>query len=365
MSDKYMHLMKPYQAYDSANGGWYPSEYSSYLYDRTAVNTVPAHDGRYYDTGRNTTSFRRTLKPFWLQSGTIRKTKKIVTPKTPFSTESLWDYVSGNNAYLRALNGVGDRKMSLGETLAESRSTFDMIAKNTTAVFNMFRNLKRGNFRGAARAVGVSSSGFRNAHKDISSKYLELIFGWKPLIDEIYNGVDVVQNGLNSHPDHLYISKKAKGKYQLTRTIPKSISTPAGSVVSVFKGHVKTTWKFTHPSYGRSLNQLGIYNIPQLAWNLLPSSFLVDWFIPIDSWLGAFTATEGLQHVRTYSVSYATHVGNYIPDTRYYQGGSVEYGVVQRRILSDDIPLPEAQLPHSVQQALTATALMLSRSRRR
>lgn len=44
----------------------------------------------------------------------------------------------------------------------------------------------------------------------------------------------------------------------------------------------------------RTLNQLGLVNPASLAWELIPWSFVVDWFIPIGPLLSVLTAPAGL-----------------------------------------------------------------------
>jgi hypothetical protein len=45
----------------------------------------------------------------------------------------------------------------------------------------------------------------------------------------------------------------------------------------------------------RSLVELGITNPVNLAWELIPYSFAVDWFLPVGAWLQTLDAAKGLQ----------------------------------------------------------------------
>jgi hypothetical protein len=64
----------------------------------------------------------------------------------------------------------------------------------------------------------------------------------------------------------------------------------------------------------RTLNQLGLLNPASLVWELVPWSFVVDWFCPIGPVLNAMTAPAGLTFVTgtlsckvTQKGSYETH----------------------------------------------------------
>ena len=42
-------------------------------------------------------------------------------------------------------------------------------------------------------------------------------------------------------------------------------------------------------------NQLGLVNPASVAWELIPFSFLVDWFLPVGKFLESYTDTVGMQ----------------------------------------------------------------------
>lgn len=339
---------------------WYDSWYVSYEFNANGEKTVPV-GGQYVKPGWYTASWQRNSVPLWNSTST---NKFYSTPSVPYRSDDCWDYISYNNLVNKALNRFGDRKMNLGETLAESKQTWKMVASNATAVAHMFQQLKRGNFRAAANAVGLSRG--RNYSRDVSSKYLELIFGWKPLVDEIYAGVDAVQNGLNDHPRHAYITCYAKDDKTFSRTVARTTTRPSGSVQTIGRGRVSYTFLFTHPDYGRTLNQLGLSSPFELAWNLLPHSFLIDWFIPIGDYLGAFYATEGLDFQDAFSTSFCEQKfsGNAGDLAKWPDACSLESGLVQRRVIYDSSPrLPEFELDPTIGKAITATALVLQQRR--
>lgn len=356
-TSKYIHLTTPYMRYKSR--AWIEATHEAYHFEGDGVTTVPV-EGAFVKPSRYTASWRRTIVPLW---NTSSLNKYYSVPAVPFRTESCWSHFSGDNLILKAMSDVGERKMNLGETLAESKQTFHMIARNATAIAMMFRYLKRGDFRRAARAVGLRRQNARNYSRDISNKYLEFIFGWKPLIEEVYNGIDVVQNGLNRHERHAYITCKAGDERSLSRWTAAETTRPPGVTYTDARGHVSFTYQFTHPSYGRSLNQLGLYNPVSLAWNLLPYSFLIDWFIPVGNYLDAFSAKEGLTFKDAYSTSFCKHLfqGEAGYKAKWPRPCTLESGLIQRRLLTDRPPLPDVELDLSIQKAVTAVALVLQR----
>jgi hypothetical protein len=53
----------------------------------------------------------------------------------------------------------------------------------------------------------------------------------------------------------------------------------------------------------RTLQELGLLNPGNLAWNLLPYSFVADWFFGISDYLAGSTALQGMKNVRACVVS--------------------------------------------------------------
>lgn len=118
------------------------------------------------------------------------------------------------------------------------------------------------------------------------------------------------------------------------------------------------------------MNQLGLLDPVSLAWNLLPMSFVFDWFIPVGTFLDGFTATEGLTYQDGYTTQWVrhTHKANAEPDqpSRYFLALPYAYDkvITQRRIVDWAFPrVPDFELPNSIEQARVAAALLWQRGR--
>lgn len=336
------------------------STYMSSMYEAEGITSTPV-DGAYIKPTRYTGTGKRAIVPAVKQ---LTYDRWIPTMGSPACVnESIWDHRSLSNAQLRAISQVADKKMNLGETLAESPQTFRMIGSNAAAIYQMFRALRRGDMRAAGRAVGISKN-FRNWPKDLSNRYLELIFGWKPLIDEVYNGIDVLQNGLGRENVNAYITTKARESVVLTRSYSSTTTLPSGTCTSDFRGHVSYTYRYRFPWRFRTMNQLGIANIPSLAWQLLPYSFLIDWFFPVGNYLDCFTATEGCSFEDAYHTNFVKHLYKGDASTTWPDGCVHEYTLLQRRIITtSNPPLPQFDLPNlGIGQAASIVALLVQRT---
>lgn len=78
--------------------------------------------------------------------------------------------------------------------------------------------------------------------------------------------------------------------------------------------------------------QLGLINPVNLAWNLLPYSFVVDWFLPVDGFLSALSAPWGLHFIGGTITRVSDMSESFTPtNTPYLQKGGLFMAGVSRR----------------------------------
>jgi hypothetical protein len=116
--------------------------------------------------------------------------------------------------------------------------------------------------------------------------------------------------------------------------------------------------------------ELGITNPALVAWELVPFSFVADWFLPIGNFLGFLDATLGLEFVSGYQTTFRKRSGRFTRDmmgskkdghkTSYFGHNEWEGVTCLRAILSDFPPvsLPRPKNPLSVTHAVSAIALL-------
>jgi uncharacterized protein YjiS (DUF1127 family) len=186
----------------------------------------------------------------------------------------------------------GGTDASLAVTLAEWRQSHMMIVARSGQILSALRNLKRLRLGDAAKDLGLSRDQVkgvvsRRGAKDTAGQWLELHFGWVPLVQDIYNAVNVLQGPLPGC--------KARGK--------------AGTSVSFSDNKGQGNWSTFVPqaqgfiTIGADVylenanlalaNRMGLINPATVAWELIPFSFLVDWFIPVGNFLNSFSDFVG------------------------------------------------------------------------
>ncbi len=206
-----------------------------------------------------------------------------------------------NEAATKALNKLADQKINLGENLATFGQTLAMFMSRVDflkAALNLGRQTK--DWR---QFLKLSTLDLREKGplSKAASTYLEYIYGLKPLVDDVYTAHKLLKNHAEAP-----LLLKATGKAQRTAvkaldfTLPNS-SVTKNSVTSDSK-LTCTVWAYVDPEWKgiRALQQFGLVNPLALAWELVPYSFVVDWFLPVGPVLYALTAPMGLVFVDGY-----------------------------------------------------------------
>lgn len=222
---------------------------------------------------------------------------------------------------------LGRGSIDVGQFLGESKSTVGMIANRALQIAEAAKHLRNGNLRGIQdvlkhdltlkqRAVvdGHLKGGLQG--KDLlANTWLEYQYGWRPLVQDVYGAMDAYRDKIKvGMPVKASASNgvKLKGFNEL-KNDNSGQWTSGTSIRSSIKGDVAN-------SGARTLQQLGLLNPASLAWNLLPYSFVADWFIPIGNILDSFTAGAGLTNLRQYTIiverweTYCKNLGTW--DTR-------------------------------------------------
>lgn len=143
-------------------------------------------------------------------------------------------------------------------------------------------------------SLGIGRSARLPGGNSIPSKWLELQYGWKPLLSDVYGASDA-------------LSKSSKGDWSITaKGTAKEVVTKLydGSQTADVEYCFKGTAVAQHGAMTRidalpqneaiiSLTSVGVTNPALIAWELVPFSFVVDWFLPIGTWLESLDALLG------------------------------------------------------------------------
>lgn len=286
----------------------------------------------------------------------------------------------------KLLAKVKNQRVNLAQAFAEREQAVSLVRDTAKALFSAYSSLKRGDLAGAAESVGVyikrRSRGARNhrrSHakdqsKAIANGWIRIQYGLLPLISDVYG---VAQHLADLEHEHQYIVVKQVTEREFSdQTVAQTypgISKSVGTLKFTVKRQVtfRVTGGFIH-----NFSKLGLTNPATVAWELMPFSFVVDWFLPIGSAINALDAevgvdfmsgchteiTEGLFTTETWS-STSSLVQDVETKNSYYTVASRKEFNLSRSVLYDfpAVPTPSFKDPTSVTHSLNALALLIQK----
>lgn len=231
----------------------------------------------------------------------------------PFITNDFW-YAIGTNPWTsyddtklidKLAEEIKGSDFNPAVFLAEMPQCIQMIGNSATSLAKAIRAFRKGNFRGAAQAL-QDYNGFPVA---ASNRWLELQYGWLPLLNDAEGAARFLARSL-SQPVF---------RVSARREVPYT-NDPNGLLAGNFSDFIGSWRCYYNTSHGKNSRQLiaylktvdnlqlsGLLSPEIVVWELVPFSFVADWFIPIGSYLEQLSLDRALSgtFIRTARVRYS------------------------------------------------------------
>lgn len=250
----------------------------------------------------------------------------------------------------------------LGAAVATFSQSLDMITGRTLQLLRFARKLKKFDFKGAARGLSWPTGrpppkrGPRT--RDFGSAWLEYSYGWSPLIGDIFNALDVL--GKTDFSERGIKGVASSGGYRWydgnVKPNPWANSKEFAATFCILKYQANV--RITNPNL-LLWNQLGLVNPATIIWEVIPFSFVVDWFVNVQQFLATGTDWLGVQKTHEFTTYFQRgYVRSYWGNP---PGGSSTFDVMRMQRVSG-IDKPELALrPLRVwgwQRGLNAVSLL-------
>jgi len=236
-------------------------------------------------------------------------------------------------------------ELSLGNDLVTVNQTIDLCLATFRRFVGCVKHLKKGNIPAAVRALGAAPRGKHRralpghqelSSKDVSSFWLEMRYGWEPLISDVYE-ISKVMETVNNRPRHFKAT--VTGRYTTSWV-------QSGYLNGYWTASGRGEYSRRITAYAEELisvsRSLGLQDPASMAWEILPWSFVVDWFIPVGTYLQALEQTPNFRAVYE-TIDYAA-VKSTASGVGVYAGArtSVLY-LKTSRIYSNSLAIPQPE----------------------
>lgn len=182
--------------------------------------------------------------------------------------------------------------------ILEGKKSLAMIAKRASQLYKAAVAVKSLRLGDALRALEVTlppkkRNGVRARANTPASMWLELTFGWMPMVQDIGTSVEILQR------DFPVERIKASGSNFLEVKVgngfdPLNPYSWGGYSLRKAVASYSGIMRITNPNVLLA-SQLGFVNPAAIVWDAVPFSFVVDWFIPVGKFLKSFSNNFGFE----------------------------------------------------------------------
>jgi len=216
------------------------------------------------------------VRPSWFQADVISASNLVLTRA----------YAKMNEADFQLLVSIGE----FHKTVSLIESGLNDMVRITTTFASQLRSIRR-------RFRKITSNGqLVDMRRELSQRWLEYRYGWKPLMFDIENATKAYSNLVSSKPTRRQVSRASEEfEYEYSGTDASNRTGLTSCSIGyrhryTAKVSAGVIWELTDETPAQDyLHRLGLYwrDIPSVAWELVPYSFVVDWFVNVGDWLNA------------------------------------------------------------------------------
>jgi len=288
----------------------------------------------------------------------------------------------------KLIKQIKGQKINALQALAEYKKTAQTIAETAARIAEAYAQVRRGKIgSGLYTLLGGrdNSGGSSGRNKDkrknrfippnsgsAAKDWLAIQYGWKPLLSDIYGACQELADALTYNPPagSAFATGSLKEKTSWVQSAGGVF--PDTTVTVEFQVSVKGRIEYyVSDQLAASAANMGITNPLAVAWELVPFSFVADWFIPIGSFLSNLDYHNGLVFGKGFMAAKTKGTVTAVPSsapvtsgglTLSFSGGSLscEGTGYERDILGEfpSVPPPQFKDPVSLDHALNALALV-------
>lgn len=178
---------------------------------------------------------------------------------------------------LKTRQKLEDQVVQLGETVFEFRETCKLYTEAAHVVTDAWRTYK---------SVKRFRKWRKLTPKDVATAEVISTLALAPTLGVLHDSIDVLRNRIEE---------------PVYRRVTAVVSETAEETRTEYGGVISGKWKTTQRArfyfeLDIDARRIEFGNPLEIAWELVPFSFVIDWFIPIGDWLGSLDALKGVKN---------------------------------------------------------------------
>jgi hypothetical protein len=235
-------------------------------------------------------------------------------------------------AKARCISKVKGLDINVAQAVAEVQQTMNTVGSTAKTLAKAFLEIKKGKFVQGMKSLGLSRAIVKNKkktlspNKSVADNWLALQYGWLPLLSDIDGACKKLAQrqfppvykfkGRATTADSQQIFKTGPATYGRFEWYELQYKCETEFMMAFCKGN--------HTA--RTMSELGISDPALLVWELLPYSFVVDWFLPVGNYLASINYTDGLVFKTGYVRQFSTNAWLCkVSGNKLHVGGPPEY----------------------------------------
>jgi hypothetical protein len=262
----------------------------------------------------------------------------------------------------RLADKVRGHDFNAAVNIGELKESVKMVGGTARTLASSFVLLKRRNYRGALRALGLDANRTQvlkvqsDARQGAGNAWLGMQYGWLPLIGAARDAAEGCASRLRPRQSTFKVLMTASaGEVRGTGGLFSATGSADRSYHLV--------WKISEEEQFTTLEEFGFLDPELVAWELMPYSFVVDWFLPIGNFLQARSVLNKLKGRYVHSERWRARARmSTSPAYVIHSGSSFRSDVRLVRTVGQidklPLPVPLPKDPFSLSHAVSGLALL-------
>jgi hypothetical protein len=202
------------------------------------------------------------------------------------------------NAAYESFRGKIMNQADLSVIFAESAQAYAMIERSASTIYRSMKAVARGRFNQAAtilklhvKPIGVTRK------KAWADNWMEYSYGWSPFMNDAYKAMEVLNDPVKTfgmahgRGYEFAYGRDSSNLGSVTKTELWSRSYKAEQGGKILAITDRGLYK---------LNQWGLLNPAPMVWEIIPFSFVIDWFANVGDFLQSLSDFAGMSLMNVY-----------------------------------------------------------------